>query len=600
MERISFEKFEIDEENRAITFSCASDLPYERYDYENDRAYKEILVISEEAVDLHRLNGGASLLWGHDTDDLIGVVDNAYIVENKLFVNVRFSKNDKRADRIWKDILDGLIKNVSVGYAVEHFIEKEVDNELVRYVDRWMPYEVSIVSVPADETVGIRSMKKKTTREAVKPEDPDKMETENKQECPDCPKEEKGDCGVEAENEALKAENEALKAKIKELEEQAVDDEANNEENAPENAPETSQENPPENAPAEQPENPDAGEIKACGDEMGVPKEEQEKAIKAGITARDFKSKYRNFNINITTKKERSIMKLADYLREGNFNEKFTVRTFTGFGGQTSEGGAPLIGTETQPLEAALEKVIGVKGYRTIAGLTSNISIPVQTTRNVAYQTTHLRDAATTSNPAFTNVMLTPVKISGNTRIGKELIAQVNDDVEAFIIDSLIKEIGYKVEDYMLGKVASGATGSVTYSALTAIDWADILAFEASIGGYALEEPAYVMSPAARAALKGIAKAGTFPVFLCEDNRVNGYNVNVSGCVGNDNIYFGDWSKLLLGIWGNGLEIMVNPYTYAKEGDVEIVASICIDAAALQGDAFVVGSVASSTEGDGH
>ncbi len=590
MERISFEKFEVDEENRAITFSCASDLPYERYDDENDRAYKEILVISEEAVDLHRLNGGASLLWGHDTDDLIGVVDNAYIVENKLFVKVRFSKNDKKADRIWKDILDGLIKNVSVGYAVEHFIEKEVDNELVRYVDRWMPYEVSIVSVPADETVGIRSMKKKTTREAMKPEDPENMETENKQEqeCPQCPKGEKGDCGIESENEALKAENEELKAKIKELEENAVDDEANNEENAPENAPETSQENPPENPP----ENPDAEEIKACGDAMGVPKEEQEKAIKAGITAREFKQNYRNFNINITTKKERNTMKFAEYLREGNFNDKFTVRTFAGFGGQTGEGGAPLIGTETQPLVAALEKVIGVKGFRTIAGLTSNISIPVQTTRNVAYQTAHLRDAATTSNPVFTNVMLTPVKISGNTRIGKELIAQANDDVEAFIIDSLTKEIGYKVEDYLLGKVSSGATGSVTYSALTAIDWNDILAFEASIGGYALEEPAYVMSPAARAALKGIAKAGTFPVFLCEDNMVNGYKVNVSGCVSNNNIYFGDWSKLLLGIWGQGLEIMVNPYTYAKEGDVEIVASICVDAAVTQGDAFVVGSVA--------
>lgn len=578
MNTISFEKFEVDEENRAITFSCASDLPYERYDDENDRAYKEILVISEEAVDLHRLNGGASLLWGHDTDDLIGVVDNAYIVENKLFVKVRFSKNDRKADRIWKDILDGLIKNVSVGYAVEHFLEKEVDNELVRYVDRWMPYEVSIVSVPADETVGIRSMKKQTTREAMQPEDPDKMETENKQEQEQEPTPENTEA-LQTENEALKAENEELKARLKELEEQVVDDAANNEENAPDN--------PSENAP----ENPDAEEIKACGDAMGVPKEDQEKAIKAGITARDFKSKYHNFNINITTKKERSTMKFADYLREGNFNDKYTVRTFAGFGGQTGEGGAPLIGTETQPLVAALEKVIGVKGYRTIAGLTSNISIPVQSTRNVAYQTTHLRDAATTSNPAFTNVMLTPVKISGNTRIGKELIAQVNDDIEAFIIDSLTKEIGYKVEDYMLGKVATGATGSVTYSALTAIDWADILAFEASIGGYALENPAYVMSPAARAALKGIAKAGTFPVFLCEDNKVNGYDVNVSGCVGNNNIYFGDWSKLLLGIWGQGLEIMVNPYTYAKEGDVEIVASICIDAAVLQGDAFVVGSV---------
>ena len=597
MNTISFEKYEVDEENRSITFSCASDLPYERYDYEKERPYKEILVISEDAVDLHRLNDGASLLWGHDTDELLGVVDKAYIVENKVFVQVRFSKNSEKADRVWKDILDGVIKNVSVGYAVEHFSEVKVETEWYRYVDRWMPYEVSIVSVPADETVGIRKMKQKKTREADEPEKqeptPPEQETENKQEPEkqeptppeqDVQKDEtEATSDIQAENEKLKAENEELKAEVEKL--KAEQDETGKQEQE-------------ETTVDDQPKNEDEAEIKACGDELGVPKEEQEKAIKSGMNARDFKSKYRNFNININTKKERNTMKFADYLREGNFNEKFALRTFAGFGGQTGEGGAPLIGTETQPLVAALEKVIGVKGFRTIAGLTSNISIPVQTTRNVAYQTEHLRDVATTSNPVFTNVMLTPVKISGNTRIGKELIAQANDDIEAFIIDSLTKEIGYKVEDYLLSKVAAGASSSVTYSALNAIDWDDVLAFEASIGGFALEEPAYVMSPAARAALKGIAKAGTFPVFLCEDNKVNGYDVNVSGCVGNDNIYFGDWSKLLLGIWGNGLEIMVNPYTYAKEGDVEIVASICIDAAVTQGDAFVVGSVAQ--EGGGH
>jgi HK97 family phage major capsid protein len=227
-----------------------------------------------------------------------------------------------------------------------------------------------------------------------------------------------------------------------------------------------------------------------------------------------------------------------------------------------------------------------------MAGLTSNISIPVQTGRNTVAQTEHLRDAATASDPVFTPVTLSPVKLAGATRIGKELIMQANDDVEAFIVDSLTKEIAYKLEAFLLNKVTTGANGSVTYSALGAVDWDDILAFEAALGGFALSEPAYVMSPAARAALKGIPKAGTFPMFLCtEENEVNGYKVNVSGCVGNDNIYFGDWDKLVCGIWGNGLEVLVNPYKYSLEGDVEIVASLCVDAAVVHGDAFVVGTV---------
>jgi hypothetical protein len=46
------------------------------------------------------------------------MVEKAYIIENKVFVKVRFSKNDAFADRIYKDILDGIIKNVSIGYQI--------------------------------------------------------------------------------------------------------------------------------------------------------------------------------------------------------------------------------------------------------------------------------------------------------------------------------------------------------------------------------------------------------------------------------------------------------------------------------------------------
>ena len=605
MATIPFEKFEIDEEARGITFSVASDQPYERYDCEKGYPYEEVLVVSEEAVDLHRLNGGAAVLWGHDTDDLLGIVERAWVDGDRVYVRCRFSRHDPHADRVWADILDGTIRNVSIGYAVNHYTEKREGNTIRRYVDAWMPYECSIVSVPADETVGIRSMKKSRKEEELQkpqaapaeaPETPADAkvvpdaaempkEPEDAQEAPATAQEApEAEGGAEKPDDAtariaeLEAEIALLKGRMEDLEKPV-------EEPAPA----------PVDAPAN---NEDAEEIKACGDALGVPKEEQEKAIGSGMTARDFKAKFRNFEIISTEKKEHKMTKFQEYLRAGDFSSKFTFNRdapYGGFGGQSGEGGASLIGTETKPLVAALEKVIGVKGFRTMAGLTSNISIPVQTSRNVIYKTDHLRDAGTASNPAMTPVAMSPVKLTGNTRIGKELLVQANDDIEAFVIDSLTKEIGYKVEDYLLGKVATGAGGSVTYSALSAIDWDDILAFEAAIGGYALTEPAYVMSPTARAALKGIAKVANYPAFLCENNEINGYKVNVSGCVANNDIYFGDWSKLLLGIWGEGLEIMVNPYTYAKEGDVEIVASMCVDAAVLQADAFVVGSVEASS-----
>ena len=78
MYRINFQKFDVDEENRAITFSCASTLPYQRYDEKHDISYDEILVIDENAVDLSRLNNGAPLLFNHDTNKLLGMVEKVH------------------------------------------------------------------------------------------------------------------------------------------------------------------------------------------------------------------------------------------------------------------------------------------------------------------------------------------------------------------------------------------------------------------------------------------------------------------------------------------------------------------------------------------
>ena len=128
-----------------IELSFSSDKPLERY------YGTEILQHTPEAVDLERLNRGAPLLLNHDPDAIIGVVVSAEIRDGKGRAKVRFG-NSARAVEVKKDVEDGVIRNVSVGYQVEETESNDVGGIVVT---KWRPYEISLVSIPADISVGI-------------------------------------------------------------------------------------------------------------------------------------------------------------------------------------------------------------------------------------------------------------------------------------------------------------------------------------------------------------------------------------------------------------------------------------------------------------
>lgn len=581
MYQINLQKFQVNEDTREITFSCASDTPYLRSDEDAKLAYNQILVISEDAVDLSRLNNSAPLLFNHDTDKLLGVVEKAWVQGDRIFVRVRFSKNDAFADRIYRDILDGIIKNVSIGYVVEDYEDKKQNGEYNRYVTRWLIYEASIVSIPADTSVGIRQLNIKDNKmeekietkieqvvEVKELQTPVKDEVEdtvNEQAVEEAQEEVKACDDKEEEIKKLREENEALKEQIKACEKV--------EEKACEVDEETKE------------------EIEKIGADFDVPQEEIKSAIEQKLSVKEFKNIVKNKSFNIINKKENKTMKheFRDFLAARDFDKPFVMRDFTGFADEA------LVGTETTPLVAALDKRLGVKGYRAINGLHSNISIPVETTR-VQVGAKDICAPADDSNPEFTNVTLSPNKITGSVLICKQMLANTNSDVEAYIVDALLKEITYQIEAMMLGKVATAAATEINYASINSITWQDILAMQAALGNYMLNSTSFVMSPAARAALKATPKAeNTIAGFICEGNEVNGYRVDVSGVVGNDNIYFGDWSELVLGTWGDGIEILVDPYTESRAGNVIVVASALVDAAVVQPDAFCIGKVQESS-----
>jgi len=140
----------VDLEARTVQLSFSSELPVERF------FGFEVLDHSTKSVNLERLNNGAPVLIDHFSDQ-VGVVEKAWIdtKAKKGRALLRFSKS-ALGETVFQDIADGIRRNVSVGYRVHKIALQEEKDGVSTYVSRnWEPMELSIVSVPADATVGV-------------------------------------------------------------------------------------------------------------------------------------------------------------------------------------------------------------------------------------------------------------------------------------------------------------------------------------------------------------------------------------------------------------------------------------------------------------
>ncbi len=152
---------QIDVDKRTVTLSVSSEFPVQRF------FGAEILDHTEKSVRLDRMRDGAPALWVHNQwGKQIGVVESVEIRDRKMHLEIRFSRNDE-ASQVFNDVLDKIIRNVSIGYRVfdmvpESFNEDTGAVESFRVID-WEPFEVSFVTVPADPTVGVdREMEDET------------------------------------------------------------------------------------------------------------------------------------------------------------------------------------------------------------------------------------------------------------------------------------------------------------------------------------------------------------------------------------------------------------------------------------------------------
>jgi HK97 family phage prohead protease len=145
-----------DKAKRTATVIWTAGATVRRVDFWTDERYDEELVVSDKAVRLDRLNGGAPLLDSHfvygGVEQQLGVVERAWLEKGKGMAEVRFPVEgvDENADRAFAKMQDGILRNISVGYRrLKIEVDKSKEPVLWRVID-WEPFEISLVTVPAD------------------------------------------------------------------------------------------------------------------------------------------------------------------------------------------------------------------------------------------------------------------------------------------------------------------------------------------------------------------------------------------------------------------------------------------------------------------
>lgn len=240
------------------------------------------------------------------------------------------------------------------------------------------------------------------------------------------------------------------------------------------------------------------------------------------------------------------------------------------------------------------KSVLSQLGANIVTGLVNDVQIPVISTVNCTWE----GETATTSDstPTFTSVKLSPKRLSCVVPISKMLLSQDSTGVENAIRNEISKAILGKLEATIFGS-AQGTTTQpqgifYTSGSLTQVtNFADICALEAALDGTdGYGEMKYAMGVNAKAALRGMIKGTNGTGMVFENNEVDGTPAFATQFVSGNNIAYGDWSNLVVGIW-SGMDIVVDNFTLAADGQIRLVVNFYADAQLARPNAIAVATI---------
>lgn len=622
-----------------IAFS--SEQPYQRqfWDEQNQEmvVLDEILVHTPEAVDLSRLNNNAPLLFNHNFDNHIGVVCNARIdADNVGRALVKFSKHGTMANDIRNKVIEGTMEKISVGYDIKEYHIDYAKGQLI--VTKWAPYELSFVTVPADDTVGLnRSLntitvnleaKRDMTKEQI-----EQVKDEEEKEVAQVEERQKDDVEVEETQERQveeNEENENLEDGKDAEHPESVDDDSSTVRETEEMTEER------EAAPVEEEKieevaersEEDEEEIRAIARELNIDDEELKRALAIkDMTPEAFRTKALN---NITNAQRNNEQINKEQIMEKSFDLNNVIRSLVdgaALGANEAEYSAMAAGAAMQRGRAARggsvfvpaaalraasagntkadltavtdeklltesyiemlmpESVLGRLGVTVLSGLNSPIAVPKMTASSVdAFGFVDENGAAPESKAEFANVKMAPKTFAGGNPISRQSIKTV-PGIATLITDHINKAVRIKLEQLILSdkENARGPAGLVKQlvdggrvTKKAAFSYKDFLKEIAALtdAGVPAQAIKFAMSGATAAELESTLKDNGVSGYIIENGKLAGYDVVTSGVIPADHIVLGDFSGITIGEWG-GLELDMDDTTYRAQS--AIVPRIWVD-----------------------
>lgn len=586
----TFERAAIDAEARTVPLAFSSEEPYER------SFGIEILDHAPNSVRLGRLADGGALLLDHDPSRLIGVIERASIDEDRTGrAVVRFGRS-ALAEEAFQDVQDGIRRHVSVGYMI-HDAQPEKGSRNVRVID-WEPYELSLVAIPADPTVGVGR--------AADEQQPEIAEIPAKPE----PQPQKRTIAMsDTIQQPAAADIESARVRsILDLGDQyAKYLGARDAADAVRNGRSVEQFRDHIMSKME------TRHTDTSAAHIGMNKTEARRyslgrALRAAVLG-DWA------DAGLEREASEAVAKMMGRAPEGFYVPLDIYRRDFNVGTSTEAGN--LVATDLRgdlyvdALRNAM--VMAGLGVRILPGLTSNIDIPRKSVASTLGMLTEIGSAAET-NPNIAKLTLSPKRIGAYVEVSKQAIIQSSMALEPMIRDDLLMGAAVLLENQAINGNGTAPnilglrnTTSITTATAGAngatVAWAHFVDLESAVAN-ANAEPDRLAGYLTNTRVRGRAKQvqrGTNLDWIWQNGPtpLNGYRAAVTNNVPNNltkgtsttvcsaTFFSSDWSMAVLGLFG-APDIVVDPYTKADTGQVKITLNQFADFGVRQPGAFAV------------
>lgn len=592
----------VDVEKREAEFSFSSEYEVRRY------WGVEVLGHLPEEVDLTRLNNGGAFLEMHNPWDQRGVVVSAWLGDDKrCYCRVRLSRSEA-GEELLNDMADGIRTQVSVGYRIhEAVLIKQEDGEEYYRVTKWEPTEVSSVSIAADPTVGAGRSETQPQPAAPKNRYPINIRGES-----------------------------------------AMDEDQNTNEPTQETPPAPAAQTrvapavpaqpaaPATPAPEQRDGMTDAQKIAKTAQEYGAV-DFGSRAIAEGQTFDQFRdglmkelhgrkndeqaqSTALDLDLPEADLKRYSLINVVRGLATGNLKKhaphELEISNLIaersdkeaqglhvpydalGYGMRQQAAGAVGKGAELVATELHSElfidslratTVMGKAGARVLTGLVGNLDIPKKTGTATFYWVDEDGEPSE-SDLTFGTVQMSPRTVCAAVPITRRMVLQSSMGIENMVRSDLLLGLAEALDQESLDTIlAAAGIGAVDMTG--GIDWAKVVELETDVeeANAASDVMHYMVRPSMKGKMKTTEKAAGTAQYLWASNTVNGYPAMSTTRMPPNDILFGDFSQLMLGLWGS-VDLTVDKSTKAASGGLVLRIFQDADTAIRQEGAFSYGN----------